>query len=233
MQEGAPKIENDLEQHSIKEGVEFVFAQYPELQEVGTKEQYSEYLDTVFPESKIKDIVYHGTSTDRSEAILKEGFDINKSGNNLGYIGKITSFFTERSYTNNFAAGAVIASLVNITSEYIDNLGNLTEEGLHVVKQKLIDSHIIPFVRDIEKLDKEIDLANEGKFQNANNKVKLTNYLSTSTGKSHDVFNSILIELGVHGLKRNDLVVDMLSTDQIYVLGSKQDMEKFKEFVNK
>ncbi len=46
----------------IKEGINFVFEQNPEFEKVGTKEQYSEYLDTVFPESKIKDIVYHSSS---------------------------------------------------------------------------------------------------------------------------------------------------------------------------
>jgi hypothetical protein len=59
MNEGAPKIESNLEKHTIKDGVHFVFEQNLELAQIGTKEQYSEYLDTIFPESKIKDIVYH------------------------------------------------------------------------------------------------------------------------------------------------------------------------------
>jgi len=45
----------------IKEGVDFVFEQNPELAQIGTKEQYSEYLDSIFPESKVRDIVYHGS----------------------------------------------------------------------------------------------------------------------------------------------------------------------------
>ncbi|QQG53017.1 MAG: hypothetical protein HY931_02170 [Candidatus Falkowbacteria bacterium] len=53
--------ENKIEKPQIKEGVDFAFEQIPELADIGTKEQYSKYLDTVFPESKIKDIVYHRT----------------------------------------------------------------------------------------------------------------------------------------------------------------------------
>lgn len=52
--------ENKIEKSQVKEGVDFVFKQNPELGEVGTKEQYSEYLNTIFPDSKIRDILYHG-----------------------------------------------------------------------------------------------------------------------------------------------------------------------------
>ena len=46
--------------NEIKEGVDFVFESNPELANVGTPEQYSQYLDTIFPDSKAKDIVYRG-----------------------------------------------------------------------------------------------------------------------------------------------------------------------------
>lgn len=44
-----------------KEGVDFVFEQNPKLAKLGTKEDYSKYIKTIFPESKVKDIVYHGS----------------------------------------------------------------------------------------------------------------------------------------------------------------------------
>ncbi len=53
--------EGSIEKSTIKEGVDFVFEQNPELEKAGTKEQYSEYLDTIFPESKIRNIVYHAS----------------------------------------------------------------------------------------------------------------------------------------------------------------------------
>jgi len=45
----------------VKEGVSNVFESSPELADIGSKQQYSAYLDTVFPNSKVKDIVYHGS----------------------------------------------------------------------------------------------------------------------------------------------------------------------------
>ena len=41
------------------EGIDFVFEQNPDLAKIGTKEQYEKYLETIFPESKVKEIVYH------------------------------------------------------------------------------------------------------------------------------------------------------------------------------
>ena len=56
----------------IKEGVAELFESNPELADIGTPEQYSQYLDTIFPDSKVKDIVYH-----RSNAIFDK-FDKSK-----------------------------------------------------------------------------------------------------------------------------------------------------------
>jgi hypothetical protein len=46
---------------NIKPGVEELFDSNPELANIGTQEEYSQYLDTIFPDSKVKDIVYHAS----------------------------------------------------------------------------------------------------------------------------------------------------------------------------
>jgi len=45
----------------IKAGVADLFDKFPQLARIGTPEQYSQYLDTIFPYSKVKDIVYHSS----------------------------------------------------------------------------------------------------------------------------------------------------------------------------
>jgi hypothetical protein len=47
---------------NIKEGVAELFKANPELAKIGTQEEYSQYLDGVFPNSKVKNILYHGTA---------------------------------------------------------------------------------------------------------------------------------------------------------------------------
>jgi hypothetical protein len=43
----------------VKPGVQELFDSNPELASIGTLEQYSQYLDSVFPDSQVKDVVYH------------------------------------------------------------------------------------------------------------------------------------------------------------------------------
>lgn len=45
-----------IENENIKSGVEEVFNENPELANIGTIEQYSQYLDTIFPDSKVEEI---------------------------------------------------------------------------------------------------------------------------------------------------------------------------------
>ena len=52
------EIEFDTQQ-DYKPGVEEVFKANPKLSFIGNEEQYSQYLDTIFPDSQVKDIVYH------------------------------------------------------------------------------------------------------------------------------------------------------------------------------
>lgn len=67
------QIENDIEQKSvIMPGVEKVFELNPELEVVGSKEQYSEYLETIFPDTQLKEILYHGTT--ELESLKGKGF---------------------------------------------------------------------------------------------------------------------------------------------------------------
>ena len=47
--------------NNLLDDIDFVFQLNPILATVGSKEQYSFYLDSIFPYSKIKNIVYHTT----------------------------------------------------------------------------------------------------------------------------------------------------------------------------
>lgn len=49
-------------QRYLKDGVDELFKSNPKLSSMGTQEEYSSYLDTIFPESKVKDIVYHSST---------------------------------------------------------------------------------------------------------------------------------------------------------------------------
>jgi len=56
----------------IKTGVQELFDSNPELAKIGTQQQYSQYLDSIFPNSKVKDIVYRNTNKDLSTFLPSE-----------------------------------------------------------------------------------------------------------------------------------------------------------------
>lgn len=60
--------------------IKYVFEQNPELSKLGTKIQYYKYLKTVFPESMVEDIVYHGTPEGKIAT-----FDKKKQGASSGF----------------------------------------------------------------------------------------------------------------------------------------------------
>ena len=61
--------------NEVKPGVEEVFNNNPELANIGTAEQYSAYLDSIFPNSQVKDIVYNGNKTGTPRFSKFEYFD--------------------------------------------------------------------------------------------------------------------------------------------------------------
>ena len=62
---------NELKE-PIKKGAVEVFNDNPRLSTIGTQEQYFEYLNTIFPDSKVKDIVYHTNTRGRIESFNSE-----------------------------------------------------------------------------------------------------------------------------------------------------------------
>jgi len=103
-----------------KEGVEFVFEQNPELAKIGTEEEYSEYIRTIFPESKIKEIVYHGSDEDfisKGESFKKEKIGSSFKGDR-GFFGKGFYFTGIPEYKNNYGK-IVYSAMLNIKNPFL------------------------------------------------------------------------------------------------------------------
>jgi len=153
------KKENKIEKSQIKEGIDFVFEQNPELAQIGTKEQYSKYLEYIFPESKVKDIVYHGTKTFNS--LSKNGFSRDFSGkSNRG--DKSGKFYFTNSIEN--------ADYSGVAERNIDQFAKKLE-----YVHEIFNTKNIPTVKELYKLAD--DLKSEAKTlqENINNLKKHIN----------------------------------------------------------
>lgn len=205
--EGFPKIkkENNLEKPKIKEGVDFVFEKNPEFMQIGTKEQYSEYLDTIFPNSKVKNILYHG------------GIDgILKFVNPFEHENNIHSTlqFNKKRY------GIYFSSDFKESQAYADTYKNINK-----------DSRVYPVILDMENPHKGKDII----FYGAAVLKNIAKFINKKYKNFQDLTESDYLSLkneGIDGIewigKKQYIVFD---NNQIYKLGFKQDLENFKKFV--
>ena len=180
-----PSIE-DL--NLVKPGVSELFNSNPELAAIGTQEEYSQYLDNIFPNSQVKDILYRGLNTAfETTTLFKEG--INEKGEGI-------YFTTNKEYALRYGS-KLTAAIVNIenpkTTEYDSSkLSNRDE----VTRMEAIDS----FQENIG-------------FQNKKNNEGFDGIEGRDTNGTND-------EIAV------------FEKDQIHLLGTDEDIQGFKEFVN-
>jgi hypothetical protein len=97
----------------IKPGVQELFESNPELANIGTPEQYSQYLDTIFPDSKVKDVLYHGTPDGQFE-----NFDISKAGKVTGTSTKGVYLTDSKRTADFYAEGSIDFSQFESREEY-------------------------------------------------------------------------------------------------------------------
>jgi hypothetical protein len=161
---------------------------------------YSQYLDTIFPDSKVKDIVYHGTTKGEFEKFITKG-----SNDNVGRLGAMAGSLQaanmqrgkqekpewvrpEEWVEPNLPQGSHLFNLkFNITNPYIaKSLDEAMSLDRNALEKQGYDSVII-----------------EG-FEEINGRLKETGF-----GTEYVVFEP----------------------EQIHILGSKQDIEGFKEFI--
>lgn len=173
---GIANVKEDSEPVPIKPGVSDIFQANPELAKIGTQEQYSQYIESIFPDSQVKDIVYHGTRTKEEfeKFITEREYPIQLPQ----FKGKISkgSFFTKDKNIADVAGIRTITAILNMKNPLYKNKGS---EYL--------------FKEDVEDIQKN---------------------------------NDSLIAPG----NKEEFIV--FEPDQIHILGSKQDIEGFKNYIS-
>ena len=192
--------------NQVKTGVEKIFNENPELASIGTPQQYSAYLDNIFPDSKVNKIVYHGVVEGKAsyDNILKNGFDF-KSKRNWD---DENSNFKEGDNTGMFFSDYTTASLYGEDVAY-----KLTNEGEY---QYVNYKNIVAAILNIKYLDSSQETASDtaAAFYNQNKDKEAIGMLGPEGGSEGSSLNYVVFE-----------------PEQIHILGNKQDIEGFKKFV--
>jgi hypothetical protein len=180
----------------VKEGVSELFESNPELATIGTQEQYSQYLETIFPDSKVKDIVYHGSP---NRNILK--FDKSLLGKNVEADSTQFGFY----FTEN-----------KKSAEIYSNWGSVEKNG-----------KVYPILLNIKNsfIGTEIDTIRDKE----GNVIKTTEDNRVEQIKNAIKNNNDSVILSENGISKDIILV--FEPEQIYMLGSNQDIEGFKKFV--
>lgn len=206
--------ENKAERKPVKEGVDFVFEQHPELASIGTKEQYTQYIETIFPESKFKEVVYHN-----SEAEFKnEGFKpVKPNFDTLNSIEGVYNFSSNRTFTQRYGSNtyAVILDIHNpiegtSSGEYVDDMDRPLSEALFKIGKRTDKNPLAP---EYDKTLKNTDAVI--------NRISGEHYIAEHPRSKQ--------EMGIP----QQVIVSVFNENQIHILGSESDVIKFQEFVEK
>jgi predicted NAD-dependent protein-ADP-ribosyltransferase YbiA (DUF1768 family) len=229
---GAQSIQQSSE---VKEGVSGVFNENPEVANVGTEQQYSEYLDSVFSNSQVKDIVYHGSN---------EKFDKFKD------ITYFTDTLSKASgYAKNRADSSFNQKLNTFYNKYI-KIHNSSLNGNFVVFStnpllKIKDATFKTFkdaasyrdkvVQEVPSVKDEYDSIKKEEFIlykaiiNVTKPLYKTGIFYESKTEGHD---SIIGNDQGKGATLGKTFV-IFESEQIHILGSQEDIQGFKEFVGR
>jgi hypothetical protein len=169
-------VENSLLEKIVEVSQPLFNNQITPQQKQQALQVYSQYLDIIFPDSKVKDIVYHGTKS-------KEEF---------------SKFITEREYPIQ-----------------LPHLKGKVSKGVFFTKNKNIAD--VAGIRTVKALLN---------MKNPLNRNKGSEYLFKEDVDEIQKNNDSLIAPG------NEQEYIVFEPEQIHILGSKQDIEGFKEFVN-
>jgi hypothetical protein len=81
------------------------------MRKIGSQSQYKNYLNTIFPESRIKDTLFHGTMA--SENLLNTGFDL-KYGGSVNRSNTGNSFYFGTNFENSLDNYAFRPELIDV-----------------------------------------------------------------------------------------------------------------------
>jgi hypothetical protein len=201
----------------IRPGVTEVFESTPELASIGTAGQYSAYLDTIFPDSKVKDIVYHGSDNNKLES-FRENL---RSGIHFGTIqqAKGRRIATDTEFKKDFKFLPVLLNLKNpLKSKDFD-------------WEKAGDAFVIDWTPDTDLSD--VDFTQ----YLLDNKIATGKDIQNSEG-DFDIINKkgydgVVYKNEGAGENTGEDSFAVSKPEQIHILGNKQDIEGFKKFVSK
>jgi len=187
---------------NIKKGVDFIYNQHPELNDIGTKLEYSSYINTIFHNSKIKKILFH-SSKNAFDVFDKKFFGTTSDVGAFGR-GFYFSEFLEYSKGYGLNTKAVVLNIVNP----MNILNTQEDDKLYLGKS----------IKETWGNDKDgviFTVTNWKELADSGNHASIEDFQEIGLGKESGVMDAVVDEV-----------------EQIHILGTNKDIEKFKQYKN-
>lgn len=202
------KQEKQNSLQSTKHSMELL--NYLETKDEKAKEVYKNYLETIFPESKVKDIMYHGSPRNDIDNFFSPESD--------GYKKQET--------TTTGVSGIYFSDKFDYAKEYIGRIG----KG---VKDEKAKGSIYPVLVNIQNPLAVSERYDDGMTPGTYSMTDLWNidkdFLDHLNSNKYDAVVSGKYLQSTKG--HNEIAV--LDSENIHILGSQKDQEMFNEFINK
>ena len=239
------ELQERLNNKEFLEGAKGAYESTPALQELGTQEEYNDYIARVSLgilknpssgeynyDSKVKDIVYHGTSNPNIENF--------KAPNNIrGYwfgnketAERYSSFRTQDRIDTEISEKYDENKEIASNKEYQKSVEDKYKETIYPILLNIKNPRIIKE----ETHWKEIgQIVAEEYINTKENPEWINNWNKQNVQKWIKVHDAVIAkdvdEKETFGINEEQIIV--FEPQQIHILGNKQDIEGFKEFVNK
>ena len=207
--ESQPTSEVDAKTVTRKEQIADLFEANPKLAKVGTVEQYSAYLNTVFPNSTYKEILYHGTNAKFEEFLSsksgsrKEG--AGSTGSDVGAFGRGTYLTPNKKYSEVYGK-IPLATIINLKSPKL-----------------IVDNEANDVLYQDKSIKEQWGKDKDGVIFEAKDWQSI---VDSGEHASMEDFNRIGL-----GFTPEIVEIAVSNANQIHVLGSKKDVAGFKDFV--
>ena len=124
-----------FESYKNKEGIVTNVNQITPQQKQQAQQLYSQYLNTIFPDSKVKDIVYHGITSKLKEKFDRFSKEFIKSGQ--GRYGEDGFFFSENKeeVNKNYNSSGLITAIINLKNTSKDIYKNTWKETVEYLTE--------------------------------------------------------------------------------------------------
>lgn len=182
--------------------VKKVFNTNKDMKKIGTEAEYQQYLNNIFPDTKLKGEFYHGT--DSSFDKFDHAGRLGTASTDKGYFGQGTYFTLDADLTDSYGKNQYIA-LINSKKPFMRS-----KENFNALYGKLKDSGIPKILFDAQDL------------------YRITQYQGE---KYSDAVTKAMKDLGFDSSISSSQVV-VFDTDNIHIIGNKSDIEGFRKFVD-